>query len=270
VSEPVEYLLVLDIGNTAISVGVFLGDRLHGPWRLSSRRERSADEYGILLRGLLQAAEIDPGAVSRIAVSCVVPPVVAAISEMAGRYFGAEPLFVGPGVRTGMPILTDNPHELGADRIVNAVAAFARHGGPTVVVDFGTATTFDAISARGEYVGGVIAPGVSVAAEALFQRAAKLPRVELRKPRQVIGRNTVASIQSGLVHGYAALVDGIVSRMAQELAPPEGKEVTVIATGGHAATMAAECRSFEKVEPDLTLDGLKRIWARNQPGRPRC
>jgi type III pantothenate kinase len=260
----------LDIGNTSITVGVFREERLSGPWRISTRRERTADEYGLHLRGLLQGADLRPEAVRHLVISCVVPPVVATLSEMALRTFGLEPLFVEPGIRTGMPILTENPQEVGADRIVNAVSAFARHGGPTIVVDFGTATTFDAISARGEYLGGVIAPGVGIAAEALFHRAARLPRVEIAKPRQVIGRSTVASIQSGLTYGYASLVDGIVERMAREMSPGEEEDVTVLATGGHAATMAGECRSFALVEPDLTLDGLKRIWERNQPGRTRC
>ncbi len=263
-------LLVLDIGNTTITAGAFLGESLAGPWRVSTRRERSADEYGILLHGLLRAAGLDPAGVGAVIVSCVVPPVVATVTEMAQRYFGTEPLFVEPGVKTGIAILTENPQEVGADRIVNAVSAFARHGGPAIVVDFGTATTFDAVSARGEYLGGVIAPGIGIAAEALFTRAAKLPRVDIRRPRQVIGRNTVASIQSGLLLGYAALVDGIVRRMAAELAPPAGEGVVVLATGGHAATLAGECQTIQQVEPDLTLDGLRRIWERNVPGRPRC
>jgi type III pantothenate kinase len=235
---------------------------------MGTRHERTGDEYGLLLRGFLSAAQIEPGQIEGVAVSCVVPPVRAAIAEMARQTFSMEPLFIDPGVRTGLPILTDNPQEVGADRIVNAVAAFARHGGPTVVVDFGTATTFDAISARGEYLGGVIAPGVGIAAEALFQHAAKLPRVEITRPRRVIGRNTVSSIQSGLLFGYAGLVNGIVERMRIEMAPPRGDGVQVIATGGHAATIADECPILEIIEPDLTLDGLRRIWERNRSGTP--
>ena len=249
-------------------MGVYQGERLLGPWRIGTHRERTSDEYGLLLRGFLAAEQIEPAQIEGLAVSCVVPPVRAAISEMARRTFSTEPLFIDPGVRTGLPILTDNPQEVGADRIVNAVAAFARHGGPTVVVDFGTATTFDAISARGEYLGGVIAPGVGIAAEALFQHAAKLPRVEITRPRRVIGRNTVASIQSGLLFGYAGLVSGIVKRMLVELAPGAEDTVQVIATGGHAATIAGECPILKAIEPDLTLDGLRRIWERNRSGTP--
>lgn len=249
-------------------MGVYQGDRLLGPWHMGTRHERTSDEYSLLLRGFLSTEQIDPARIEGVAVSCVVPPVRAAIAEMARQTFATEPLFIDPGVRTGLPILTDNPQEVGADRIVNAVAAFARHGGPTVVVDFGTATTFDAISARGEYLGGVIAPGVGIAAEALFQHAAKLPRVEITRPRRVIGRNTVSSIQSGLLFGYAGLVNGIVERMQIEMAPTRGDGVLVIATGGHAATIAGECPILEIIEPDLTLDGLRRIWDRNRSSTP--
>ncbi len=249
-------------------MGVFQGERLVGPWRMGTLPERTSDEYGLLLRGFLAGEQILPAQVEGLAVSCVVPPVRAAVAEMALRSFSCEPLFIEPGVKTGLPILTDNPQEVGADRIVNAVAAFARHGGPTVVVDFGTATTFDAISARGEYVGGVIAPGVGIAAEALFQHAAKLPRVEIARPRNVIGRNTVASMQSGLLFGYAGLVNGILERMIVEMAPPLGDGVQVIATGGHAATIAGECPRLKTIEPDLTLEGLRRIWERNRSAPP--
>jgi type III pantothenate kinase len=266
----VAVLLVLDVGNTTITVGAYGPGGLQGPWRLGTRRERSGDEYGLLLRGLLAGEGIPPEAVTGLAVSCVVPPVRPAVAEMSRRVFGLDPLFVEPGIRTGLPILTDQPQEVGADRIVNAVSALARHGGPAIVVDFGTATTFDALSSRGEYLGGAIAPGVGIAAEALFERAAKLPRVELTLPPQVIGRNTVASMQAGLMFGYAALVDGIVHRMAGELAPPDGQGVTVLATGGHASALAGACRTLQHVEPDLTLDGLRRLWERNCSGAARC
>ncbi|MFQ5669865.1 MAG: type III pantothenate kinase [Acidobacteriota bacterium] len=262
-------LLALDIGNTSVAIGLFHGERLDPCWRISTSQERSADEYGVVLRGLLQTAGLQPDSVSDMAVCCVVPPAVDTIQEMARRHFAVEPFFVGPGVKTGLPILTDHPQEVGADRIVNAVSALARHGGPSIVVDFGTATTFDAISRRGEYLGGAIAPGVDIGAEALFRHAAKLPRVQIQKPDHVIGRNTVASIQSGLVHGYAALVDGIVQKMTVELAPPDGTGVTVLATGGLAPTIAGECTTLQTVEPDLTLDGLRRIWERNR-GTTRC
>lgn len=263
-------LLVLDAGNTTVTAGVYDGDQLVGPWRFSSRRERTSDEYGLLLRGLLDGDHLQASDIEGVAVSCVVPPLRGAIAEMCRRVFARDPLFVEPGIRTGLPILTENPQEVGADRIVNAVAAFARHGGPTIVVDFGTATTFDAISARGEYVGGVIAPGIGIAAEALFHRAARLPRVDLVRPQQVIGRNTVASMQSGLIYGYASLVDGIARRMQVELAPAPATAATVVATGGFAGTIAAECPLIEHVEPDLTLEGLKSIWLRNKPSGTRC
>lgn len=263
-------LLVLDIGNTTITAGVYQGDRLMGPWRLGTRHEQSSDEYGLILRGLLSAGGVTTDQVGGIAICCVVPQVRAAMDEMARRIFEVTPLFIEPGIKTGLPILTDNPQEVGADRIVTAVAAFARHGGPTIVVDFGTATTFDAISARGEYLGGVIAPGIGIGAEALFQRAAKLPRVELTRPRQVIGRNTVAAIQSGLIHGYAALVEGLVQRIGLELAPPAGEGVKVVATGGHGATLADTCPVLSTMEPDLTLAGLRLLWNRNRPEAMRC
>lgn len=263
-------LLVLDIGNTTITAGVYQDDRLMGPWRLGTRHERSSDEYGLILRGFLAGDGITTDRVHGLAACCVVPQVRASIDEMAGKMFAVTPLFIEPGIKTGLPILTDNPQEVGADRIVTAVAAYARHGGPTIVVDFGTATTFDAISARGEYLGGVIAPGIGIGAEALFQRAAKLPRVELTRPRHVIGRNTVASIQSGLLHGYAALVEGLVERIGMELAPPAGAGVTVVATGGHAAALADSCSVLSTIEPDLTLAGLRLLWNRNRPEAARC
>ena len=262
-------LLVLDAGNTTITAGAYAGEDLSGPWRFSSRRERTGDEYALILRGLLAGEGLEPSHMTGVAVSCVVPPLRTVLEGVCTRLFGSDPLFIEPGVRTGLPILTDHPQEVGADRIVNAVAALARHGGPAVVVDFGTATTFDAISAQGEYLGGAIAPGIGIAAEALFHRAARLPRVDLVRPERVIGRNTVASIQSGLVYGYAALVEGIAARIRRELHPPDGNGVAVIATGGHAETIAAECSLVDHVEPELTLEGLRLIWHRNRSGSPR-
>ncbi len=263
-------LLVLDIGNTTITAGVYEEDRLVGSWRLGTRHEQSSHEYGLILRGLLTGDGITTDQITGLAVCCVVPQVRAAIHEMGSQLFDVTPLFIEPGIKTGLPILTDNPQEVGADRIVAAVAAYARHGGPTIVVDFGTATTFDAISSGGEDLGGVIAPGIGIGAEALFQRAAKLPRVELTRPRHVIGRNTVTSIQSGLLHGYAALVEGLVQRIGLELAPPDGTGITVVATGGHAATLAGLCPVLKIVEPDLTLAGLRLLWNRNRPEPARC
>ena len=263
-------LLALDVGNTNVTLGLFRGEEpLIGTWRLRMDRERTADEYGSLIVGLLQAEEVTRRDVTDLVIACVVPPAATPLREMARRYFQVDPMFLEPGVRTGIAIVTDNPQEVGADRIANAVSVYARHGGPALVVDIGTATTFDAISEKGEYLGGVIAPGIAIAAEALFARTAKLPRVELRRPAQVIGRNTVASIQSGLVFGYAALIDGLVARIISELAPPAGDGVRVIGTGGHSEALAREIRSIQIVEPDLTLDGLRRIWARNRAGRAR-
>ena len=261
-------LLAIDVGNTNVTLGVWHGDRLSGPWRLSTHRDRTADEYAILVRGCLAPVGLDPGALEAAVLCCVVPPVLDAMTGMC-RQFGHELLVVEPGVRTGMPILTEAPQDVGADRIVNAVAAHARHGGPILVVDLGTATTIDAVSARGEYVGGAIAPGVGVAAEALFSRAARLPRVEIRRPPHAIGRGTAAALQSGLVLGSAALIDGLVRRMARELSPPDGLGVRVVATGGLAEVITAACETVEHVEPDLTLDGLRRIWERNRAPRPR-
>lgn len=264
-------LLALDVGNTNITLGLFRGEEeLIRTWRLSTDRERTADEYGSIIVGLLQTADLSHQDVAAMVVACVVPPAAAPLREMARRYFHTDPLFVEPGVRTGIAIVTDNPQEVGADRIANAVSAFGRHGGPAVVVDIGTATTFDAISAKGEYLGGAIAPGIGIASEALFSRTAKLPRVELRRPTHVIGRNTVASIQSGLVFGYAALIDGLVMRLTRELAPPDGEGVRVIGTGGHSDVLADEIRTIQFLEPDLTLDGLRRIWRRNHGKRSRC
>ena len=261
-------LLAIDVGNTNVTLGVWQGERLAGPWRLATHRERTADEYAILVRGCLSSAGLDPGVLDACVLCCVVPPVLDAILGMS-RQFGLETLVVEPGVRTGLPILTEAPQDVGADRIVNAVAAHARHGGPILIVDLGTATTVDAVSARGEYLGGAIAPGVGVAAEALFNSAARLPRVEIRRPPQAIGRGTAAALQSGLVLGSAALIDGLVRRMASELSPPDGAGVQVIATGGLAGVITAACESVSRVEPDLTLDGLRRIWERNRAPRAR-
>ena len=261
-------LLAIDVGNTNVTLGVWVGDRLSGPWRLATHRDRTTDEYAILVRGCLAPAGLDPGALEASVLCCVVPQVLDTITGMC-RQFGHETLVVEPGVRTGMPILTEAPQDVGADRIVNAVAAHARHGGPILIVDLGTATTIDAVSARGEYLGGAIAPGVGVAAEALFNSAARLPRVEIRRPAQAIGRGTATALQSGLVLGSAALIDGLVRRMASELSPPAGQGVRVVATGGLAGVITAACETVEHVEPDLTLDGLRRIWERNRAPRPR-
>jgi len=255
-------LLVVDVGNTNVVLGIYRGDVLAGSWRLATARERTADEYGILTKQLIGdvAGNLD-GAI----VSSVVPPLNSAFAGMIEQHFGIEPLFVEPGVKTGIAIHVDNPQEVGADRIVNCVAAFERYGGPTIIVDFGTATTFDVVTANAEYVGGVIAPGLNISAEALFARASRLPRVDIRRPPTVIGTNTVVNMQSGLYFGYLGLVDGILARMKSEL-PPLKK---ILATGGLAALLAPDSEYIEEVVDDLTLEGLKIIYDRNRAQQRR-
>ncbi len=252
-------LLALDVGNSNTVIGAFEGAKLLVHWRLSTRRQGTSDEYGILLKGLFDFARLDFQQVAAVILSSVVPPLQGPLEEMSRQYFRTEPLVVGPGIKTGMPILYESPRDVGADRIVNAVAAFETYGGPSIVVDFGTATTFDAISARGEYLGGAICPGIGISAEALFQRAAKLPRVDIARPKGVIGRNTVASMQAGLFFGYLSLVEGIVTRMREEL----GGQATVVATGGLASLVLAESTLVDHVDPLLTLTGLRILYERN-------
>jgi type III pantothenate kinase len=253
-------LLAVDVGNTNVVLGIYSGKELRVSWRISTNRQQTGDEYGIILKNLFSQAGVSESDLSGIIISSVVPPLMFSLEEMALRYFKLQPLVVGPGIRTGISILVENPREVGADRIVNAVAGFELYGGPLIIVDFGTATTFDAISARGDYLGGAIAPGVGISTEALFRRAAKLPRVELVRPARVIGRDTITSMQSGIVFGFAGQVDGIVKRMSKEF-PVKPK---VVGTGGLAELIAAESETLELVNPLLTLEGLRLLYERNR------
>jgi len=252
-------LLAIDIGNTSIAFGVFRGEKLQGTWHASSGIHRLPDEYAVLLSSLLSFKGIKRSDISQAILCSTVPPLVSIFQEVCQRYFGVNTLVVGAGTKTGVRICMDNPREVGADRVVNAAAAHHLYGGPVIVIDMGTATTFDVVSADGDYLGGAIAPGVGIASEALWVRTARLPRVELVRPKQAIGRNTVTAIQSGIVFGYLGLIEGIVVRMRRELS----EETKVIATGGYANVIGPETPVIQEINPDLTLIGLRLIHELN-------
>ena len=290
-------LLALDVGNTNTVLGLYRLDEgesasasnaaslrssddgacattkagpvaaeLAAHWRVTTHRTQTSDEYGVLFLNLFNMQGISSDQVKHIIISSVVPPVESTLRRVCEKYFHLQPLFVEPGIKTGMPMLIDNPTELGADRLVNAIAAYERYGGPCIVVDFGTATTFDVISAKGEYLGGAIAPGLGISADALFARAARLGRVDIRRPARVIGTNTVTHLQSGLYFGYIGLVDGILERMTAELET----QPRVVATGGLARQISADSRYVKQIDDMLTLDGLRILFERNRSARPRA
>jgi type III pantothenate kinase len=253
-------ILVVDVGNTNIVLGLYEGKTLTYHWRLSTNRSSTVDEYGILISNLFQLAKVRADQIDGVILSCVVPPIMSTLEQLFVKYVGKEALVVGPGIKTGLNIRYENPREVGADRIVNAVAGIEQYGSPLVIVDFGTATTFDYIDPSGAYLGGAIVPGIGISAEALYQRAAKLPRIELTKPKTVIGRNTVNAMQAGIIFGYAGQVDGIVNRIMKEF----NVQPRVIATGGLADLIAGESETIETVDPLLTLEGLRIVYERNE------
>lgn len=254
-------LFVIDVGNTHIACGVYKGDQLINSFRVRTEKNRTADELGLLFLNFFKHFEINLWEIRGVAISNVVPPLTYTINVMCKKYFKREPFFVGPGIKTGMPILYDNPKEVGADRIVNSVAAYKKYKKALVVIDFGTATTFDCVTKKGEYIGGVIIPGIEISLEALAERTAKLPKIELVRPERVIGRTTISAIQSGIIFGYAGMVDSICEKIKLEM---KEKELGFYATGGLASVIAKETKYIEEVEPNLTLEGLKILYEMNE------
>lgn len=254
-------ILVCDVGNTNIVLGVYEGEELLRAWRISTDRNRTSDEYGVSIKQLFEYEKFEIDQIESVIISSVVPPIMYALENMSKRYFKKEPIIIGPGIKTGIKIVYDNPKEVGADRVVNAVAAYEKYGGSIIIVDFGTATTFCAISEAGDYLGGVISPGIVISSEALFQKASKLPRVELVKPDKVLNKNTINSMQSGIIYGYVGMVDYIVTKMEEELGV---KSKEVIATGGLASVIASESKVITKIEKMLTLEGLRIIYEKNK------
>lgn len=256
-------LLVIDVGNTNIVLGVYEEDKLLYDWRIATDKDRTSDEYGLLFEQIFKYNGLSTKDVKNIIISSVVPPLMHTLPAMSIKYFNIKPIVVGPGVKTGMNIKYDNPREVGADRIVNAVAAYEKYGGPLIIVDFGTAITFCAVSKEGEYLGGAITPGIKISSEALFLRTAKLPKVEIAKPKNVIAKNTINSIQSGVVYGYIGMVDYIIEKMIEELKEGD-EEIKVVATGGFSNLIAAESKYIKKIDKLLTLEGLRIIFNRNK------
>lgn len=256
-------LLVIDVGNTNIVFGVYEGDKLLYDWRIATSKDRTSDEYGLLFEQIFKYNGIDIKELDHVIISSVVPPLMHTLPAMSIKYLNINPIVVGPGVKTGMNIKYDNPREVGADRIVNAVAAYEKYGGPLIIVDFGTAITFCAVSKEGEYLGGAITPGIKISAEALFLRTAKLPKVEISKPEKIIAKNTTNSIQAGVVYGYIGLVDYIIEKMINEMETDEN-EVKIIATGGFSNLIASESKYIKTIDKLLTLEGLRIIFERNK------